>query len=55
MKAQLYSFGVVTDTVDCNDIDYIDNPCYFDDVVRAHFRNGETKICDSFVFLTDDE
>lgn len=55
MKVKLYNFGVVTEVIDCNDIDHVDNPCYFDDVVRVHLRNHETKLCDDFVFLTEEE
>ena len=55
MKVKLYSLGVETDTLDCNDIDHVDNPCYFDDVVRVHLRNHETKLCDDLVFVPDDE
>ena len=55
MKVELYNLGVVTDIIDCRDIDHADNPCYFDNVVRVHLRNGETKLCDDLVFLTEDE
>lgn len=47
--------NVVTDIIDCNDIDHVDNPCYFDDVVRVHLRNHQTKLCDDLVFLTEEE
>ena len=55
MKVKLYNFGIVTETLDCNDIDHVDNPCYFDDVVRVHLRNHETKLCDDLVFVPDGE
>lgn len=55
MKVKLYSLGVVTDIIDCSDIDHADNPCYFDDVIRVYLRNGETKLCYDLVFLTAEE
>ena len=55
MKVKLYNMNVVTDIIDCNDIDHVDNPCYFDDVVRVHLRNHQTKLCDDLVFLTEEE
>jgi hypothetical protein len=51
MKVKLYSLGVETETLDCNDIDHVDCPCYFDDAVRVHLRNHEIKLCDDIVFV----
>lgn len=55
MKVKLYNFGEVIEVVDCNDIDHIDNPCYFDDVICVHLRNHETRLCNDLVFLTEEE
>lgn len=51
MKAYLYDRNNIIATVDCNDIDHIDNPCYEgDNVIEIHMRNHTTKLCDDFVF-----
>jgi len=55
MKVKLYNFGEVIAVVDCNDIDHVGNPCYFDDVVCVYLRNHETILCDDLVFLTEEE
>ena len=55
MKVKLYSLGVETETLDCNDIDHVDNPCYFDDVVCIHMRDHKTKLADDMVFMLEGE
>lgn len=55
MKVKLYSLGVETETLDCNDIDHVDNPCYFDDVVCIHMRDHTTKLADDMVFMLEGE
>ena len=51
MKAYLYDRNNIIATVDCNDIDHIDNPCYEgDNVIEIHMRDHSTKLCDDFVF-----
>ena len=55
MKVKLYNCNVVTDILDCNDIDHISNPCYFDDVVCVHMRDHTTKLADDVVFMLEGE
>ena len=55
MKVKIYNLGVVTDVLDCSDIDEIVNPCYFDDVVQIKMRDHTTKLADSVVFMLEGE
>lgn len=55
MKVKLYNLNVVTDIIDCNDINHIYNPCYFDDVVVVELRDHSTKLADDIVFMLEGE
>lgn len=55
MKVKIYNFGVVIDTIDCNDINRIYNPCYFDDVVVVEKRDHTTILADEVVFMLEGE
>jgi hypothetical protein len=65
MKVKIYNLGVVTEVLDCADIDeivnpccldnVIINPCYFDDVVQIKMRDHTTKLADSVVFMLEGE
>ena len=52
MKVKLYNLNVVTDIIDCNDIN---NPCYFDDVVVVEKRDGAKILADDVVFMLEGE
>lgn len=55
MKVKLYNLNVITDIIDCNDINHIHNPCYFDDVVVIELRDHTTKLADDVVFMLEGE
>ena len=55
MKVKLYNLNVVTDIIDCNDINHIYNPCYFDDAVVVELRDHSTKLADDIVFMLEGE
>lgn len=55
MKVKLYNLNVVTDIIDCNDINHIYNPCYFDDVVVVEKRDGTRILADDVVFMLEGE
>lgn len=55
MKVKLYNLNVVTDIIDCNDINHIYNPCYFDNVVVIELRDHTTKLADDVVFMLEGE
>ena len=55
MKVKLYSMNTVTDILDCNGINRIYNPCYFDDVVTIEMRDGACKLADEIVFMLEGE
>ena len=55
MKVKLYNLNVVTDIIDCNDINHIYNACYCDDVVVIELRDHSTKLADDVVFMLEGE
>lgn len=65
MKVKIYNLGVVTEVLDCADIDEIVNPCnfddvvvnpsYFDNVVEIKMRDHTTKLADRVVFMLEGE
>lgn len=55
MKVKLYNMNTVTDILDCNDINRIYNPCYFDDAVVVEMRDHTRKLADEVIFMLEDE
>lgn len=55
MKVKLYNLNTVTDIIDCNDINRIYNPRYFDDVVVVEKRDHTKILADDVVFMLEGE